>query len=90
MSQAGTAVIVGIPEPDEQLFQASIPRRKELTVQFSRRSRDTLEDGVALAAANQIHLEQYPTRQFTLDQAAEAMQAAIEKQGDMIRAIVTP
>jgi L-iditol 2-dehydrogenase len=87
---AGTAVIVGIPEPDEQRFQASIPRRKELTVQFSRRSRNTLEDGVALAAANQIHLEQYPTRQFTLDQAAEAMQAAIEKQGDMIRAIVTP
>lgn len=86
----GTAVIVGIPEPDEQTFAAHIPRRKELTVRFTRRSRNTLEDCVTLAAEGKVHLEQYPTRHLSLDQAAEAMQAAMDKPGDMLRAIVTP
>ncbi len=87
---AGKAVIVGIPEPDEQVFSARVPRRKELTVQFSRRSRDTLEDCVAMVAARKLHAENYPVREFPLDQAPQAMQAAMDRAGDMLRAIVTP
>ena len=86
----GTAVIIGIPDPDEQVFSARVPRRKELTVQFSRRSRDTLEDCVSMVAEGLVHVAEYPTRQFSLDQAAEAMEAAMARDGDMIRAIVTP
>ncbi len=86
----GTAIIIGIPEPDEQVFAAHVPRRKELTVQFSRRSRDTLDDCVSMVAEGKVHVADYPTRQFPLDRAPEAMQAAIAREGDMIRAIVTP
>ncbi len=86
----GTAVIIGIPEPDEQVFSARVPRRKELTVQFSRRSRDTLDDCVSMVAESKVHVADYPTRKFPLDRAPEAMQAAMAREGDMIRAIVTP
>ncbi len=87
---AGTAVIVGIPEPNEQVFSARVPRRKELIVQFCRRSRNTLEDCVAMVAEGKVRAEEYPVREFPLEEAPQAMQAAMDKEGDMIRAIVTP
>ncbi len=86
----GCAAIVGIPEPDEQCFSARVPRRKEIRVQFCRRSRDTLEECVRLVAEGRLHAEQYPVREFSLDDAPQAMAAAMNYDGDMIRAIVRP
>ena len=87
---AGCAAIVGIPEPDEQCYSARVPRRKELTVQFCRRSRDTLQECVRLLAEGKLHAAEYPVREFSLDEAPQAMQAAMNYDGDMIRAIVRP
>jgi len=87
---AGPAAIVGIPEPDEQCYSARVARRKELTVQFCRRSRDTLDDCVQLVAEGKLHAEEYPVKKFSLDEAPAAMQAAMNYDGDMIRAIVCP
>jgi L-iditol 2-dehydrogenase len=87
---AGKAVIIGIPEPDEQLFSARVPRRKELTVQFCRRSRDTVEDCLQLVADGRVHASDYPVETFDLDDAAEAFEVASAREGDTIRAVVTP
>jgi L-iditol 2-dehydrogenase len=87
---AGRMIVVGIPHPDEVSFDSAIPRRHELTVTFSRRSRHTLEDGVALLADGRLDLQSFPVRSYTLDQAAEALEATAARPGDMLRAMVTP
>ncbi|MFO7947374.1 MAG: alcohol dehydrogenase catalytic domain-containing protein [Armatimonadota bacterium] len=86
----GKAVIIGIPEPDEQVFSARVPRRKELTVQFCRRSRNTLEDCLQMVADGTVHASEYPVQTFSLDEASEAFAAAAAREGDMIRAVVEP
>lgn len=87
---AGKAVIIGIPEPDEQHFSARVPRRKELTVQFCRRSRNTVEDCLQMVADGSVHASDYPVDIFDLDDAPEAFEVASAREGDMIRAVVMP
>ncbi len=87
---AGKVVVVGIPHPDEVTFNSTIPRRRELTITFSRRSRNTLKDGVKLIASGRVDLKPLPTREFVLEQTAEAMEATASRPGDMLRALVVP
>jgi L-iditol 2-dehydrogenase len=87
---AGKVVVVGIPHPDEVTFDSTVPRRRELTVIFSRRSRDTLAEAVELVASGRVDLSRFATRQFALEQTAEAMEATAARPGDMLRAIVVP
>jgi L-iditol 2-dehydrogenase len=87
---AGRIVVVGIPHPDRVTFDSTIPRRKELTVIFSRRSRHTLEEAINLLATGQVDLASLPTREYTLEQTQEALEATAARPGDMLRAIVKP
>ncbi|MGC9317053.1 MAG: zinc-dependent alcohol dehydrogenase [Armatimonadota bacterium] len=87
---AGRVVVVGIPHPDQVTFDSTIPRRRQLTVVFSRRSRDTLEESVELIASGAIELGALPVREYTLEQTAEAMEATAARPGDMLRAVVIP
>ncbi len=87
---AGKVIVVGIPHPDAVTFDSTIPRRRELTIIFSRRSRETLAEGVKLIASGQVDLGSLATRQFSLAQTAEAMEATAARPGDMLRAIVSP
>lgn len=87
---AGKVVVVGIPHPDRVTFDSTIPRRKELTVIFSRRSRNTLEEAISLLASGQVDLSALPTRGYSLEQTQEALEATAARPGDMLRAIVRP
>ncbi len=87
---AGKVMVVGIPHPERVCLDANIPRRKELTVIFTRRSRDTLEEAVCLIASGQIDLRAFPVREYRLDQTVEAIEATAERRGDMLRAVVKP
>ncbi len=87
---AGRVVVVGIPHPDQVTFDSTIPRRRELTVIFSRRSRDTLEEAIELIATGAIDMSALPVRRYTLEQTAEAMEATAARPGDMLRAVVEP
>jgi L-iditol 2-dehydrogenase len=87
---AGRVVVVGIPHPERLCFEANVPRRKELTVIFSRRSRENLAECVQLLSSGQVDLKSIPIRTFTLEQVAEAMDATAERPGDMLRALVLP
>jgi L-iditol 2-dehydrogenase len=86
----GRVVVVGIPHPERLCFEANVPRRKELTVIFSRRSRENLAECVQLLSSGQVDLKSIPIRTFTLEQVAEAMDATAERPGDMLRALVLP
>lgn len=87
---AGRVVIVGIPHPDEVRFNSTTPRRRELTVIFSRRSRNTLAEAIELIASGRVDLSALPMREFALEQTAAAMEATAARPGDMLRAIVVP
>ena len=86
----GKLVIVGIPHPDVVSFDSTIARRKELTVIFSRRSRNALEESLHLLATGQVDLASLPTRDYTLEQTQQALDDTAARPGDMLRAIVTP
>lgn len=87
---SGKLVIVGIPHPDEVCFDSAVPRRRELTLVFSRRSRNTLEEAVGLLASRELDLSGFPLRHYSLAEAAAALEATAERPGDMLRAVVTP
>jgi L-iditol 2-dehydrogenase len=87
---AGKVIVVGIPHPERISFEANVPRRKELTLIFSRRSRDTLAEAIDLVATGAVDLRSIPIRQFSLDQAAEAIALTASRPGDMLRAVVLP
>jgi len=84
----GKVVVVGIPHPDDVTFDSTVPRRKELTVYFSRRSRNTLEDCVHLVETGKVDLTAFPVKQFTLDETPEAFKAAERREPGMLRAVV--
>jgi L-iditol 2-dehydrogenase len=85
---AGKVIVVGIPHPDGVSFEMRLPRRKELTVVFSRRSRDVLAESVDLAARGVVNLSAYPVRKFPLERTQEAMETALRKPPGMLRAVV--
>ncbi len=87
---AGRVVVVGIPHPDQVTFDSTIPRRRELTVIFSRRSRGTLEEAIELIGTGAIDMGALPVRMYALEQTAEAMEATAARPGDMLRAVVEP
>ena len=90
LTRRGRVVIVGIPHPDEVRFDSTTPRRRELTVIFSRRSRNTLAEAIELIASGRVDLSALPMRKFALEQTAAALEATAARPGDMLRAIVVP
>ena len=86
----GKMVVVGIPHPDVVTFDSTIPRRRELTVIFSRRSRNALEESLHLLATGRVDLGSLPTREYPLEETQAALDATAARPGDMLRAIVVP
>jgi threonine dehydrogenase-like Zn-dependent dehydrogenase len=81
-------MVVGIPHPETVAFEANVPRRHELTLTFTRRSRDTLAEAVELAASGEVDLRSMPVRRFSLAETDAAIAATGERPRDMLRAVV--
>jgi L-iditol 2-dehydrogenase len=86
----GRVIIVGIPAEDELKIQASVARRKELSIQPSRRMKHTYDAAIALASRGQVDLEKLATHQFTLDQTAAAFDTAAHYTDGVVRSIILP
>lgn len=84
----GQVIISGIPYPDSVSFTASIPRRKNLTIKFVRRSRNAVERAIEWAKDGKINLGAMVTHHFTLENAEEAFRLARDKQNGVIRAVI--
>jgi L-iditol 2-dehydrogenase len=85
----GRVVIVGIPEGDRSAFAAGPARRKEITLQLSRRMVPSdLVRAITLARSCTVDLAGLITHRYTLDQAPEAFAALASRRG--LKVIVHP
>ncbi|PJF31752.1 MAG: alcohol dehydrogenase [Candidatus Thermofonsia Clade 1 bacterium] len=86
----GRVIIVGIPAEDEFTLKASVVRRKELTIIYSRRMNHTYEASIALAERGLIDLDALGKFQMPLARAAEAFEAAADYHQGVVRAMILP
>jgi L-iditol 2-dehydrogenase len=78
----GRVVVVGIPSADRTAFQASIARRKEITMQLSRRSRPAdLRRAIAMAGRGEVDLGSLVTSRYTVSTADDAFEELVARRG---------
>jgi L-iditol 2-dehydrogenase len=85
----GRVVLVGIPEGDRTIFQASVARRKELSLLLCRRMRSSdLDRAITLAAEDRVDLAGLITDRYPLGEASAAFATLAARSG--IKVIVRP
>lgn len=83
----GRVVLLGIPEADQTSFQASLARRKGLTILLSRRMGKVYPRAIRLAQAGAVDLESMISHRFSLPESAAALEAAASRRGNKILVI---
>jgi L-iditol 2-dehydrogenase len=91
----GRVVLAGIPADDEIAFQASVARRKGLTIAMVRRMNQVYPRAINLAVRGVVDLGSLVSRRAGLDSAAEAFGEAARRTGlkvliEPLRRAVTP
>jgi L-iditol 2-dehydrogenase len=84
----GRVVLGGIPGNDQTTFQASVARRKGLTIAMVRRMNEVYPRAIALAAAGKVTLGPLVTHRFGLDKVAEAFGTAAQRTG--LKVLIEP
>lgn len=84
----GTVVLVGIPDEDHTTFQASVARRKGLTLLLVRRSVPRHERAIRLIEAGRIRLDGLVSHRFPLERAADAFEVAAARSG--LKVVIQP
>ena len=84
----GRVVLGGIPGDDQIAFQASVARRKGLTIAMARRMNDVYGRAIALAAAGGFSLAPLVTSRFGLASAGAAFGIASKREG--LKVIIEP
>jgi L-iditol 2-dehydrogenase len=84
----GRVVLGGIPVGDRTAFQASVARRKGLTVAMVRRANEAYPRAIRLVASGAVDLTGLVTHRFGLARAGEAFAVAAQRQG--IKVIIEP
>jgi L-iditol 2-dehydrogenase len=84
----GRVVLGGIPSDDRTTFQASVARRKGLTIAMVRRMKDVYPRAISLAAGKRVDLAPLVTHRFPLERAQDAFGAAAQRVG--LKVIVEP
>jgi L-iditol 2-dehydrogenase len=84
----GTVILAGIPEDDQTSFQASVARRKGLTIKMVRRMKHTYPRAIRLVESGLIDVRSLVTHRFPLSKAAEAFDVACRREG--LKVVVEP
>ena len=84
----GRVVLGGIPGDDRIRFQASVARRKGLTIAMARRMNETYPRAIGLAAAGKVNLRAVVSHRFPLAEAPDAFGMAATRGG--LKVIVEP
>ncbi len=84
----GTVVLVGIPDVDSTTFQASVARRKGLTLAMVRRSVPAHERALRLIEQGRIRLDGLVSHRFPLDRSTEAFEVAAARSG--LKVVIEP
>jgi L-iditol 2-dehydrogenase len=80
----GRVVLVGIPDDDRTAFQASVARRKGLTLLLSRRMGDVYPRAIELAARRLVDIQSIVSHRYGLDEVAEAFDTARRRLGHKV------
>lgn len=84
----GLIVIGGIPDDDIMMVEASVVRRKELTLQLLRRSNNTLHTAIHMLTEGKIDLECYVTHQFRLEEVKKGFSVTRDDKANSVRVII--
>lgn len=84
----GTVVLAGIPPDDHTAFQASVARRKGLTIKMVRRMKHTYPRAIRLVETGLIDVRSLVTHRFPLTRGIEAFEVARRREG--LKVIVEP
>jgi len=86
----GRVGLVGIPEEDDIVLDTHRPRRKELTIQYIRRSRQAARQAVDLVASKRVDVAAWVTHRVRIEEAARAFEL-VEKYADgVLKAVILP
>ncbi len=83
----GKVILAGIPSDDHTGFQASLARRKGLTIKMVRRMKNTYPRAIDLVSRGQVELASLVTGRYPLERGAEAFAAAARREG--IKIVIT-
>jgi L-iditol 2-dehydrogenase len=84
----GRVVLGGIPDSDSTTFQASLARRRGLTIAMVRRMNDVYPRAIELAGARRVDLAGLVSHRFGLAEAPAAFAAAAQRSG--LKVVVEP
>ena len=84
----GRVAAVGIPQTDQITIPASAPRRRQLNVQFVRRSANTIRQALELAITGKADLKQWVTHRFPLERAVEAFEMVDGYRDGVLKAVI--
>jgi len=77
----GKVILVGIPDNDQTSFNASLARRKGLTIKMVRRMKHTYPRAIDLVSKGLVDVRSLVTHRFPLDKTLEAFQVAARREG---------
>lgn len=77
----GKVILVGIPDDDKTSFNASLARRKGLTIKLVRRMKHTYPRAIELVSKGLVDVRSIVTHHFPLEQAVQAFQVAQRREG---------
>ncbi len=84
----GRVILVGIPDDDRTSFNASVARRKGLTIKLVRRMKFTYPRAIRLLERDQVDVRSLVTHRFHLEQAQQAFTVAQRREG--LKIIIIP
>lgn len=85
---AGRVAAIGIPPVDEVMFSTHHPRRKQLCVQWIRRSAHTIRQALELVAAGKVDVKPWITHRFPLDKVTEAFELVDGYKDGVLKAVI--
>ncbi len=83
-------MLVGIPEGDQFTLNASLVRRKGLTIKLSRRMGHVYARAVQMVQRGQVDLAPLMTHKFSLEETPEAFEVQADYKGGVIKSVVYP
>jgi L-iditol 2-dehydrogenase len=84
----GKVILAGIPSDDTITFQASIVRRKGLTIKLVRRMKHTYPRTIQMVVSGQVDVKSLITHRLPLDHAGKAMELISGYQDEVIKAMI--
>ena len=86
----GRVIMVGIPEEDEIVLDAHQSRRKELSVQYVRRSRHACRQAIDLVTSKRVDVARWVTHRVKLARAAKAFDLVANYADGVLKAVILP